>query len=364
MSRQFQQVAAFAVLCIAAGVGLTSQAATAKPNDKPLTGGTVFVANEDSGSVSVIDAASDKVIATITGVPGPHNLQVSSSRATLWITSAPLNRVVVLDVQTYELLATIPVGNHPAHVILTPNGHEAYVTNSGDNTVSIIDPATLKVTATVPLGAMPHGARPSPDGQYVAVANMDSGTVSVISTATHKVTSTIAVGAKPVQVGFSSDGTALFVSLNQTGEVARIDTATWKVTSSASSGPGPVQLFVAADNSVVAVANQGTQELPGTTLKLFSPLDLKLLATITTGRGAHGVVIAPGDLRAYVTNVYDDTVSVIDLVTHTAVATISVGDAPNGISFIAGAPAAPASAVISLQLEVPTAAKEHSHEHE
>ncbi|MCG3153394.1 MAG: hypothetical protein GEEBNDBF_02707 [bacterium] len=222
----------------------------------------------------------------------------------------------------------------------------------------------MKVTATIPVGVMPHGARPSPDGKWVAVANMDSRTVSVISTASHKVTTTISVGAKPVQVGFSPDGKALFVSLNQTAEVGRIDTATWQVTGKAASGPGPVQVFVAADNSVLAVANQGTNEAPGTSLKLFSPLDLKLLATIPTGRGAHGVVIDPDSTRAYVTNVYDNTVSVIDLASRKAVATIPVGEAPNGISFADRAPAVPASPVISVSLTAPAEAKEHSHDHD
>ncbi|MCG3153395.1 MAG: hypothetical protein GEEBNDBF_02708 [bacterium] len=129
MFRQLQQVVACAVLCIAVGGSLSLPAVTAAPTDKSLPRGTVFVANETSGSVTVIDAAADKVIATITGVPGPHNLQVSPSGDTLWITSAPLNQVVVLDVKTYGLLATIPVGNHPAHVILTPDSREVYVTN-------------------------------------------------------------------------------------------------------------------------------------------------------------------------------------------------------------------------------------------
>ena len=35
------------------------------------------------------------------------------------------------------------------------------------------------------------------------------------------------------------------------------------------------------------------------------------------------------------TNLYDDTVSVIDLTTREVVATVSVGDKPNGISFSA-----------------------------
>lgn len=73
--------------------------------------------------------------------------------------------------------------------------------------------------------------------------------------------------------------------------------------------------------------------------------------SITTGSGPHGVVIDPTGRRAWVTNVYDATVSVIDLPTRTKIATIDVGAQPNGISY---APRPPASAEPRTSVTLPT----------
>lgn len=51
---------------------------------------------------------------------------------------------------------------------------------------------------------------------------------------------------------------------------------------------------------------------------------------VKVGDGAFGVAIS--DNRAFVTNEFDDTVSVIDLRTNTVVRTIAVGNAPTGVA--------------------------------
>jgi YVTN family beta-propeller protein len=61
--------------------------------------------------------------------------------------------------------------------------------------------------------------------------------------------------------------------------------------------------------------------------------------------------IDPSGRYAYITNIYANTVSVIDIEQKTVIATILSGTAPNGISFSA-LPAIPASSS-EVQLEIP-----------
>ena len=72
---------------------------------------------------------------------------------------------------------------------------------------------------------------------------------------------------------------------------------------------------------------------------------------IETGLGAHGVVIDSSGRYAYITNIYENTVSVIDIEQKTVIATIPSGVAPNGISFSA-LPVIPASS-LEVQPEMP-----------
>jgi YVTN family beta-propeller protein len=54
--------------------------------------------------------------------------------------------------------------------------------------------------------------------------------------------------------------------------------------------------------------------------------------TVRTGPGAHGVVVDREGRYAYVTNIYENSVSVFDLKSAKVVASVRVGEAPNGIS--------------------------------
>ena len=73
--------------------------------------------------------------------------------------------------------------------------------------------------------------------------------------------------------------------------------------------------------------------------------------TVPTGSGPHGEVIDTAGTRAWVTNTYANTVSVIDLPTLSVVAAVPVGAEPAGISYSTRSPA-PASTT-TTQLNIP-----------
>jgi len=58
----------------------------------------------------------------------------------------------------------------------------------------------------------------------------------------------------------------------------------------------------------------------------------EVVETIEVGGGAHGVVISEDDQYTFVTNAFDDTVSVIENETSEVIATVEVGETPNGIT--------------------------------
>jgi YVTN family beta-propeller protein len=74
-----------------------------------------------------------------------------------------LNKVSVIDTATNTVVATIPVGVGPIGVAITPDGTGAYVTNLFSNTVSVIDIATNTVVATIPVGQAPSRVAITPD---------------------------------------------------------------------------------------------------------------------------------------------------------------------------------------------------------
>src|SRR6516164_4308354 len=63
--------------------------------------------------------------------------------------------VSVIDTATNTVIATIPVGSFPLGVAVTPDGRKVYVANSGSNNVFVIDTASNLVLAVVSVGIQP-----------------------------------------------------------------------------------------------------------------------------------------------------------------------------------------------------------------
>jgi YVTN family beta-propeller protein len=251
------------------------------------------------------------------------------------------NSVSVIDAATNTVTATIAVGSSPIGVAVSPAGNKVYVANGGSNTMSVIAAATNKVTATIPVGSAPEGVAVSPDGTKVYVTNEVDNSVSVIDTATNTVTATIAVGSQPFGVAVTPDGSKVYVTIigfRFTGNtVSVIDTATNKVTARITVGFSPSGVAVNPDGSTVYVA---TTDLvaPVNTVSVIAVASEMVTTTIILGtprNGASspsGVAVSPDGSKVYVTNGGFNTVSVIDTVTNTVIATIPVGLFPLGVA--------------------------------
>lgn len=172
----------------------------------------------------------------------------------------------------------------------------------------------------------------SPDGRLAYVTNGGENTVSVVDTEARCVTATIPVGKGPAQTGFAPDGRLAFVSLSQENKVALIDPVARKVLKKVAVGTVPIQLHPTPDGRTLLVANQGTKKQPGTTVSVIDWRGSKVVNTVRTGPGAHGVVVDREGRYAYVSNIYENTVSVLDVKLTIVVASVRVGEGPNGIS--------------------------------
>jgi YVTN family beta-propeller protein len=82
-----------------------------------------------------------------------HHLR--PGRALCYITNFNSDNVSVIDTATNTVVATVQVGNSPAGIAVTPDGDFVYVANQGSDNVSVIATATNTVVATVQVGNSP-----------------------------------------------------------------------------------------------------------------------------------------------------------------------------------------------------------------
>ena len=338
---------------LAAAALMFSGVAVAQEQTSPWQQGAfVYTADELGSSISAIDLAAARV--TTVPIPiSPHNVQVTADGKRLLAVGEPASdghghahsrdarganeakgRLLILDTAGLgaKPVAQIVVGAHPAHVIADQRGERAFVTNAGDNTVSVVDLAAGKLIASIGTGRYPHGLRMSPDGHEVYVANVQDGTVSVIDADGLTELARIPVGTTPVQVGFTPDGSRVYASLRDENRVAVIDTASRSLMGTIEVGRNPIQVHATPDGRFVYVANQGSDAEPADTVSVIEVSSGKVVDTIRTGMGAHGVVVSGDGAWAFVTNIVDGTVSAIDVATGKVVTTFPVGRGPNGIT--------------------------------
>jgi YVTN family beta-propeller protein len=204
----------FVALCavLAMGLGLMARPAEAAPFG--------YVANFDDGTVSVIDTATNTVVATVPVGPA-IGVAVTPDGNHACAANSSLESVSVIATGTNTVVATVPlglpVGSAAIGVAVRPDGKHAYVTIEAPINVSVIDTATNKVVATIPVGpgsTLGEGSvAVTPDGKHAYVTNdTDLGTVSVIDTATNTVVAAVGVGNFPNVVAIIPDGKHAYVT--------------------------------------------------------------------------------------------------------------------------------------------------------
>src|SRR2546422_4850989 len=92
----------------------------------------------------------------------------------VFVTNEKSDNVTVIDAATRKVIKSIPVGKRPRGVAVSPDGRRVYVTNSNSDTLSVIDARSLAVLSTVPAGGAPQGVKLNSGRGAVFVGDRDA----------------------------------------------------------------------------------------------------------------------------------------------------------------------------------------------
>ena len=125
----------------------------------PAANGNMYVDNEGDQSVSEISVSGANVISTFNLGFKPGYVAYSTHHSEVWVTDATNGKVVF-----FENMSGVwtPVGNistgADAHAIaFSSNGEKAYITNQGANTVTVIDVVNHAKLQDINVGTKPNG---------------------------------------------------------------------------------------------------------------------------------------------------------------------------------------------------------------
>ena len=186
-----------------------------------------YVPNEKSGTVSVIDVATDSVVTDIKAGSKPRGLAIAGNR--LYVSDQPANALVVIDLASRSR-RHVALGESPEGVSASAAGDWIVAASEVSNAVSFIDVATgQKVFSVTTEGKNPEHAVFSPDGKLLLVSAEEADSVDVVDVAQRKQVASIKVGMRPRGIAFRPDGAVAYVACELASTVYAIDVPGRKV---------------------------------------------------------------------------------------------------------------------------------------
>jgi DNA-binding beta-propeller fold protein YncE/predicted Ser/Thr protein kinase len=189
-----------------------------KPGALVFGGDRVWVADEDGGGVTAINAAGGRVFKRHIA-PHAEPLRLAVGAGGVWVSSAATGTVRRIDLGSAVAGPPAPVGRGPAGI--TVGGGVVWVANSRGDSVTRLDTATRALLgAPVPVGGRPGGI--DAGTSVVWVASFSENSVSRIEIASGEtIGDPIEVGRHPAAVAVGDE--AVWVADNGDGAITRIE---------------------------------------------------------------------------------------------------------------------------------------------
>jgi YVTN family beta-propeller protein len=344
--------------------------------------GTLLVVNPDSNSLTLVDAASRKVVVEIAVGHDPRTVAVDDVGGRAYVANRGSDSVSVVDLAKRAIVAEAPVGDRPYGVVVSPDGGWLYVAEQGVDRLAVIDAKTLRMVTALPTLDRPGGLALADDGRTLYVTHLLTKTLTVLTVRPYVAylpfvlrglpasgrtyAQSLAVQPTAVQptawmsstlalwpdsnlvqsIALSPDGARAYVPHTRSNTANRtltFDTTVFPLVSlidletrqhlvgkqidlGTLDPPGvglPFDAVVTPDGGELWVVNAASNDL--------SVIDLsanRLAAHIEVGHNPRGIVLSPDGATAYVNNTLGGTVSVVDTAAYTVVDTIAVTTIP------------------------------------
>jgi YVTN family beta-propeller protein len=211
-----------------------------------------------------------------------------------------------------------------------------WVAVRGENYIAVLDGTTYqeKSRITVPNG--PGMTIFSPDGKLGYVCSSFTPETVVISTADHSIVGHVKQESPFCpDIAATPDGEQVWLTLKDVGKTMVFNAAApFDVLKVLDTGPitNHVNIVRNAHGQFAYVTIGGLNAL-----KVFRTDDFAQVATIPTGALPHGLWPSGDGTRVYVGLENADGAAVIDTMTNKVIATIPLGQAPQGVAYVPGA---------------------------
>lgn len=315
----------------------------------------LYVANRDSGTVSVLNAARLKLLGeTAVGKRLSDIARVDDGHFLVSDEAAHELVLLAVDGNNIEVTGRLPVSAYPVDITVTSDGRATYVSSLWSRRVSVVDLAdesNLRITATIDLPFAPKKLLLVNNDTTLIVADNFAGRLAIVDCDTNQLTTVRTFFAENIR-GLAVDPKSKLLAvshtmLNEYAHTVRNDVH-WGVLMSndlrwlrvgevidpdgdfynkghmhplgepgmGGSDPGELAIF---DDGTVIVPITGVNKVA------FGQEGDFGMHRLDVGRGPTTVVASNKHQRAFVANTLGDSISVVDMEVKKVIAEVSLG---------------------------------------
>jgi YVTN family beta-propeller protein len=261
---------AAAGLALAVPTLLPAQRRAVRPAPAAGPTGTVVVSNMNDHTVTVLDAATGRVHATLPTGRGPHEVAVSHDGRTALVSNygergAPGSTITVVDVARAAVARTLTIAGfqRPHGLAFLPGDTLAVVTAEAARAVLVVDVRDGRVVDTLATrGRGSHMVAVSARGDRAFTGNIPEATVSVLALGAPRTAGAVRDSARlipvaraPEAIAATPDGRQVWVGSNQDSTVLVVDVARGVATDTLRGFGMPYRIAVTPDARTVVITD-------------------------------------------------------------------------------------------------------------
>jgi YVTN family beta-propeller protein len=196
--------------------------------------GLLYVSAELANAIYIVDTNTRSLVGEIpTGASHTHMLVISPDGRRIYTANNEPGSVSVLDLRARSLLATIPISKQVQRISISPDGKFVFTQDQETPRIVVIDTATNAVFRSISLPRIAFSSVITKDGRWL-LANSESGKLFVVDLTSGVVTKTfdtpdVPVLPTPGEFALAPDGTHAYVSCPQGGTIEVLNLQDWKL---------------------------------------------------------------------------------------------------------------------------------------
>lgn len=260
----------------------------------------IYTSNRDSDSVSVIDGFTNKELTKVTVGDSPLGIGINLGRGWVYVANLDSSTITVIDAIDNHVIKTLKYATLPYDIVINPLTNRVYVSDLGKDRVLVLDGSNNTLVSTVPVGSKPSVLAINIQTNTIYVSNFSNDSVSVINGTSNKVETNIKVGHNPVGIAVNPRINEIYVNNLPDNTISVINGTTNKVIHNISLEPAIIGSGV--NKAVINVPLKVTFPLIASKITVDPTTNF----TYVTNPRSNGIITIDGKTDKIITKIFVD----------------------------------------------------------